>query len=84
MTWIVKTELVNPDTWLRKVFATFTDATDIENITVRTFFVKARMKTDEEKKKVWDEIYRQYQESTKPVVDTVAGEGKQNLEGRVP
>jgi len=73
MAWDVKTELVNADTQLRKITATCDG---------RTFFVKARMKTPEEKKAVWDEIYRQYKES--PKVDAVAIEGKQNLEGRVP
>jgi len=69
--WTVKTILVNPDTELRKVTA-ICDG--------RTFFVKARMKTPEERKAVWDEIYRQHKE--KPKVDVVAEEGKTDLEAR--
>ena len=76
--WIVTTELINDDTKLRKVYATIVDG---ENS--RTFFVKARMKITEEKKAVWDDIWDQYKDSTKVVVDAVADEGKQNLEGRV-
>lgn len=84
MTWNVKTELINPETELRKVFATLTDATDIENKVVQRFFIKACMKTLDEKKAVWDNIWKQYLESKKVVSDAVGDEGKTNLEGRMP
>lgn len=52
--WSISTELVNKNIGLRKVYAT-----RIDNAKSQTFFVKARTKTLEERKKVWDEIYRQ-------------------------
>lgn len=75
MTWDVKTELINAETELRKVSASCNG---------RTFFIKARMKTAEEKKAVWDEIYLQYKDVNKIMVDSIAGEGKTNLERRMP
>lgn len=77
--WTVKTELINPDTELRKIYATYIDGENSQ-----MFFVKARMKTPEEKKAVWDNIWQQYLKATKPVVDALVTEGKNNLEGRVP
>lgn len=77
MAWSVVTELINPETELRKV-----NAFRVEGETVQSYFVKARMKTLEEKKKVWDNIWNQHKESTEVIVDNVAAEGKTNLEER--
>ena len=76
--WNVKTELVNEDTQLRKV-----NATCIENGNSQTYFVKARMATDEEKKNVWDDIWNQHLRRTETVIDAVAEQGKSNLDARV-
>lgn len=77
MAWEIRTELINQDTQLRKVFATRINGED-----VKTFFVKAPMLTLEEKQKVWDNIWQQYQSSSKVEADSVAVEGKTNLEGK--
>lgn len=80
--WLVTTEIVNPETGLRKVYATRTDDTNPENIIAQMFFVKARMKTPEEKKAVWDNLYQQYLDSIKVVSDPVAKEGKTYLDAK--
>lgn len=80
--WSIKTELINQDTQLRKVIATRTDDGDIENITVRNFSVKARMKTIAEKTAVWENIRQQYLDSIEVITDAVATEGKVYLSGK--
>lgn len=82
--WTVKTELINKETELRKVYATSIYDTDIENIKTETYFTKGRMKTPEEKKAVWDNIWQQHLERTKVVSDPLGVEGKTDLEGRSP
>ena len=77
--WNVETELINSDTELRKV-----TATRIEDTESLSFFTKGCMKTTEEKDKVWDDIWAQYQAKRTELdkVDSVADEGKVNLEAK--
>ncbi len=81
ITWKVKREVVNEETQLSKVVAT---ATDSESGDVQTFGCKGRMKTDEEKKAVWDSILKQYQDAEviKKAVDSAVNEGETYLDGK--
>lgn len=80
ITWSIRTELINSDTGLRKVFAIRTDDTDPNNLVIHSFQIKARMKTTEEKKAVWDSLHQQYLDSVAIVSDSIADEGKTYLE----
>lgn len=78
--WDIKTELVNDETQLRRITATRVDDADPGNIIVHAFFIKARMKTTEERNAVWINIRRQYLDSIRADVDTVATEGRVYLD----
>jgi len=75
--WKVERQVVNTETQLSKVTAVRTDGTES-----KSFQVKARLGTSEEKKDAWDDIWRQYQDSVKVVTDTVAGEAESYLDGK--
>lgn len=81
ISWEVKREIVTADTGLSKVTATRTDS---DTGVAHSFSYKGCMKTTEEKKACWDDIWAQYQavETKEAAVDTVAGEGVTNLELR--
>ena len=73
----IRTEIVNQSTGLKKVFATRT-----EGEYIRTFSVKAPMKTQEQRNLVYDNIWNQYLKEKNAVPDIVVTEGKANLEFR--
>ena len=75
--WTIRTEIVNETTSLKKVFATRTDGID-----TKTFFVKALMKTQEQRNAVYDNIWNQYLKEKNETPDAVIAEGKANLEHR--
>ncbi len=81
ITWPTKREVVNAETELSKVVATRTD--DVAG-TTHSFFVKGRMKSPEEQKKVWDNIWAQWLAVKTKIeaVDTVAAATKVDLEAR--
>ncbi len=81
VTWHIKREVVNAETQLSKVAAT---ATDSESGDIQTFSCKGRMQTDEEKKAVWDNVLKQYQdaEAIKKAVDSAVNEGETYLDGK--
>ena len=70
----VKTELVNPETELRKVAATCEG---------KTFCVKGRMKTADEKKAIYDNLWNQYLKSIEVVPDKFADDTRIDLEKRM-
>lgn len=82
ITWDVRTEeIVNAETDLRKIVATRTD--NVKGV-IQSFRVKGLMKSNEDQKKMWDEIWAQYEVArvVADTVDTVAVSGKVNLEAR--
>lgn len=71
--WDVKTVLVNSDNELRKVTGVCEG---------KTFFMKAKMKTPDEQKAVYDNLWDQYLESIEVVSDKFADDTKSDLQGR--
>ena len=81
ISWSVKREVVNETTALSKITAIRVDS---DTGILRSFSYKGCMKTTEEKKVCWNNIWAQYQaaEVKEAEVDTVSDEGKTNLETR--
>ncbi len=79
ITWDVKTEIVNANTDLRKIVAIRTD--DVADI-AHVFFVKGCMKSPEEQKKIWDNIWAQWIAIKAKAVDAIAVVIQNNLEER--
>ena len=81
--WGIKTEIVNVETDLRKIYAIRTD--DVMD-TLQSFFVKGITKTPEDRKKIWDNIWTQYLEAKAKIeaVDIVAVAMKNELEKKEP
>ena len=79
--WTIKREVVNADTQLSKVMAIRLDTDSGKS---GSFFYKGCMKTDEEIKAAWDNIWNQHIEARQKVdyVDPVSTAGKTNLEAR--
>jgi len=79
--WDIKREVVNIETELSKVVATRTDS---DTGGTQSFNYKGLMKTTEEKKACWNDIWAQYQAvaTKEAAVDTVSGEGVSDLNAR--
>ena len=77
MSWKIKRKPVNDDeTRLSKITATHIE-------TGQTYFLKARMGTETDKKVAWDNIYTQHEERIKePVEDSITAEGVVYLDAK--
>lgn len=79
--WTGRTQIVNVDTDLRKVWAVRTDdATGVSH----TFFAKGLMKSDDDQKKIWDNLWAQWlvAKAESEQVDVMIGKLKTSLEAK--
>lgn len=81
ITWTGKTQIVNVDTDLRKVWAVRTD--DAMGVS-HSFFAKGLMKSDEDQEKIWDNLWAQWLvvKAESEQIDVMVGKLKTSLEAK--